>query len=63
MAGFPIKNLPMPNAPRGQGNLGTRDGGKPSVKPLSYDPPKGPKGIHGGAPKRVYKTGSQDCSS
>lgn len=26
-------------------SAGTRDGGKPEVKPLPYSPPVGPKGI------------------
>lgn len=60
---YPIKNNPMPNAPRGQGNLGTHGGGKPSVKPMAnYSPPKGPKGIQsGGGPKSVHPYGSQRC--
>lgn len=27
-------------------SAGTRDGGKPEVKPLPYSPPKGPQGIN-----------------
>lgn len=62
MAGFPIKNQPMPSAPRGQGNGGTSGGGKPSVKPLPYDPPKGPIGIKsGGGTRKVHRYGSQQC--
>ena len=60
---FPIKNQPMANAARGQGNFGTSGGGKPSVKPLAYDPPKGPRGPTGTPALKSsrHPYGSQKC--
>ena len=58
---WPFMKDSMPDAARGQGNLGTSDGGKPRRSASTYDPPKGPKGQYGGGWKRtgVGRCGTQ----
>ena len=57
---WPFVKDSMPDASRGGGSLGTSGGGKPTCKPLPYDPPKGPKGQYGGGWKR---TGDGNCGT
>jgi len=39
-----VSGGPMPRAPRGQGNLGVRDGGEPIKKEMPYSHPKTTEG-------------------